>query len=122
MRAKASRRAASPAEAAQAYEPPPLTKVQIRELERCVRDSEDRTRFILVSALTEKHPMYYNVSDDTFGWKEPAFATLFKRRAAAQAIQKLLKSRVQVVACRVTRRGRLVLTSVPEVRPVKGKL
>lgn len=95
---------------------PPLTKAQIRELRRRIRDSEDRTRYLLVSALTEKHALYYNVSEDTFGWREPSFGTLFKRRQAAQAIKQLLTSHVQLAACRVTRRGRLVLSSIPRVR------
>jgi hypothetical protein len=103
-----------------AQEPPALTKAQIRELDRRIRDSEDRTRYILASVLTERHALYYNVAEDTFGWKDPGFATLFKRREAAQAIQKLLKGQVQVAACRVTRRGRLVLSSVPPLRPIRG--
>lgn len=118
MRAKARLGAAALPEEVQAHEPPPLTKGQIRELERRVRDFEDRTRYFLASVLTERHALYYNVSEDTFGMGEPTVATLFKRREAAQAIQNLLKSRVQVAACRVTRRGRLVLSSVPTLRPL----
>lgn len=82
MRAKARLRAAALPEEVQAHEPPPLTKAQIRELERRVRDSEDGTRYLLASVLTERHALYYNVSEDTFGMGEPTFATLFKRREA----------------------------------------
>lgn len=94
----------------------PLTAAQSRELERRVRDAEDRTRYLLVSVLGRKFALYYNVTDDTFIWKDPRSATLFKRRAAAAAVKKLLSDRVEVVACRVDSRGRLVLRSVPPPR------
>lgn len=86
-----------------------------------MRDSDDRTRYLLASVLTARHALYYNVTEDMFGMGDPTFATLFKRRSAAQAIQKLLRSHVQLAACRVTRRGRLVLSSVPKLRPVWGR-
>src|SRR5271170_2222231 len=85
----------------------PLTAAQLRELERRIRDAEDRTRYLLVSALGRKFALYYDVADDTFIWKDPRAATLFKRRAAAAAVKKLLSGRVEVVACRVDSRGRL---------------
>ena len=116
-----SRRRAATLIEAPADEPPALTRAQILELDRRIRDSENRTRYILASVLTERHTLYYNVAEDTFGWKDPGFATLFKRREAAQAIQKLLKGQVQVAGCRVTRRGRLVLSPVPQLRPIRGQ-
>lgn len=108
-------------EETQADEPPALTRAQIRELGRRIRDLDDRTRYFLASVLTAKHALYYNVSEDTFGMGDPSFATLFKRRSAAQAIQRLLSKGVQLAACRVNRRGRLVLRSVPQLRPVWGR-
>ncbi|MGH2398008.1 MAG: hypothetical protein ACRDFW_13755 [bacterium] len=94
---------------------PPLTSVQIRELDRRVKDLDDRTRYLLVSAFSSRFALYYNVSEDTYGMNEPAHATLFKRRAAALAIKHLLGRGVQIARCRVDRRGRLVLSSVPVV-------
>lgn len=98
-------------------EPPPLARAQLREIKRRVRDLDDRTRYLLASVLTPKHTLYYNVSEDTFGMDTPRFGTLFKRRAAAEAIQDLLRSHARIVVCRVNRRGSLVIGSVPRLRP-----
>ena len=98
-------------------EPPPLSRAQVRELARRVRDLDDRTRYLLASALTAKHTLYYDVSEDTYVMDNPAHGTQFKRRAAAMAIQGLLSSRVRIVECRVSRSGRLILSSVPRLRP-----
>ena len=91
---------------------PPLTRVQMQELDRRVKDLHDRTRYVLVSAFSPRFILYYNVSEDTYGMNEPAHATLFKRRAAAIAIRRMLGGGVEVVRCRVDRRGRLVLNSL----------
>ena len=73
-------------------EPPPLSRSQVHELNRRVRDLEDRTRYLLVSAFTAKHALYYDVSEDVFAMNAPSLGTLFKRRSAALAIQVLLRS------------------------------
>ena len=91
---------------------PPLTRAQMQELDRRVKDLHDRTRYLLVSAFRPKFILYYNVSEDTYGMNEPAHATLFKRRASAIAIRRMLGGGVEVVRCRVDRRGRLVLNSL----------
>ncbi len=92
---------------------PPLTSAQIRELEHSVKDLDDRTRYFLVSAFAPKFALYYNLSEDTYGMNEPGHATLFKRRAAAIAIKQMLGPGIQIVRCRVTRKGNLVARSVP---------
>jgi len=94
----------------------PLTGAQSRELARRVRDLKDRRRFLLAAALSAKHPLFYNVSDDTFVMDDATGATLFKRRSAAEAIRTHLSSGVQILQCRVSRKGRLVIRSVPRVR------
>jgi hypothetical protein len=86
-------------------------------LNRRVRDSLDRTRYLLATALTVRHALFYNVSDDVYAMDDPAGGTLFKRREAAMAVKALLTGRAQILQCRVTSRGRLVLRSVPKVRP-----
>jgi hypothetical protein len=96
---------------------PPLTPAQIRELKRRVLDLKDRRRFLLVSAFTARTAFYYDVSWDTWGMNDPSLGTLFKRRATATAVQRLLRDGVQVVRCRVDRRDRLIKKSVPRVRP-----
>lgn len=96
--------------------PPPLTRSQIHELKRRVSDIEDRTRYMLVSVCSTKHVLYYDVSEDVFAMNAPSSGTLFKRQSAAIAIQYLLRNRVEIVRCRVNRRGRLIKSSIPRLR------
>jgi len=93
-------------------EDPPLTAAQRRALARHVKDMEDRTRYLLVSATLPEISLYYMVQDDSWSFDDPTTATLFKRRASAQAIQTLLRPGVFVVPCKVDDRGRLVLNSI----------
>ena len=93
-------------------EDPPMTPAQQRALARHVKDMEDRTRYLLVSATLPGISLYYMVQDDSWSFDDPTTATLFKRRASAQAIQALLRPGVFVVPCKVDDRGRLVLSSI----------
>ena len=93
-------------------EDPPLTPAQQRALARHVKDMEDRTRYLLVSATLPGISLYYMVQDDSWSFDDPTTATLFKRRASAKAIQTLLRPGVFVVPCEVDDRGRLVLSSI----------
>ena len=93
-------------------EDPPLTLAQRRALARHVKDMEDRTRYLLVSATLPGISLYYMVQDDSWSFDDPTTATLFKRRASAQVIQALLRPGVFVVPCKVDDRGRLVLSSI----------
>lgn len=93
-------------------EEPPLTPAQRRALARHVKDMEDRTRYLLVSATLPGISLYYMVQDDSWSFDDPTTATLFKRRASAKAIQALLRPGVFVVPCQVDDRGRLALSSI----------
>lgn len=99
---------------------PGLTRAQARELERRVEELHDPTRYLLRSALTSGIVLYYNLSEDTYGWNDPTNATLFKRRDSATAVQSLLGEGVRVVRCRVDRNGRLVKRSLDE-RPPRAR-
>jgi hypothetical protein len=110
--ARAKRKQASKTRSSVADEDPPLTAAQRRALERHVKDMEDRTRFLLVSATLPGISLYYMVQDDSWSFDDPTTATLFKRRASAKAIQALLRPGVFVVPCAVDERGRLVLSSI----------
>lgn len=99
----------------------PLTKAEIRELDRRLADTRDRTRYLLTSVFGPRFALYYNVSGDMYGMNDPRYATLFKRRAAALEIKRLLGSGVQVLRCRVDRRDRLVLRSVPKPRARRNR-
>lgn len=91
---------------------PPLTRSQIRQLQRQIRDLDDRARYLLASVFTKRLVLYYDVSQDTYAMNDPALGTLFKRRTAAEAIRRLLSRNVQILRCRVNRRNRLVKTSL----------
>jgi hypothetical protein len=89
-----------------------LSAAERRELERAIKDLEDRTRYLLASSIGERITLYYNIADDTYTWDEPKSATLFKRKAAATKIRALLGSGVQVLECRVDKRGQLLKKSI----------
>ena len=93
-------------------EEPPRTAAQRRADERHLRDMEDRTRYLLVSLTVPGMSLYYRVQDDAWSFDDPMQATLFKRRAAAKAIQALLRSGVHIVPCKVDEDGVLVLSSL----------
>lgn len=91
----------------------PLSVTQTRKRRRRVKDIDEHTQYLLVSKFTPTFLLYYNVSDDTYAMNEPSSATLFKRRAAAKAVQELPGRGVHIVRCRVDRNGALVARSLP---------
>ena len=93
-------------------EDPPLTAAERRAVERHLKDTEDRTRYLLVSVTLPGFSLYYRLQDDVWSFDDPSTATLFKRRAAAKAIQALLRPGVHIVPCKVDDDGRLELSSL----------
>lgn len=91
---------------------PPLTAAQRRELNRRIKDSDDRGRFLLTSVTLPGFSLYYVLQDDAWTIDDPAEATLFKRKTAAAAVRELLKPGVYVVPCKVDADGKLVLSSI----------
>ena len=86
MATRSPRRRAHPGTAVETStrsDPEPLSRSQLRELKRRLRDLQNPTRFLLASVSTERFVLYYNISNDTFGMNDPSLGTLFKRRAAA---------------------------------------
>lgn len=94
-----------------------LSSSQRRELQRRIRDLNDRTRYLLVSVFSRRMVLYYDVTSDTFGMNNPSLGTLFKRRVAALAIQRLLRPGIQVIKCRADRHGCVVKSSLPRMLP-----
>ena len=102
-----------------------LTKTQLRELKRRIADAEDPVRYLIEGGFGPRFRLYYNVTDDVYAMNNPAGGTLFKRRKAAIAVQKLLSGAKRIVRCttrcrkgelipilpkgELTKRGRLVL-------------
>jgi hypothetical protein len=91
---------------------PEMSRAEIRELERRVKDLEDRTRYVLISQIGSKVVLYYNLSEDTYSWNDPKDTTLFKRREAALKIQAMLGTGIKIAKCRVSKQGHLVRNSV----------
>lgn len=103
-----------------AEEDPPPTAAQRRADARHLKDTEDRTRYLLVSLTVPGLSLYYRVQDDAWSFDDPTQATLFKRRPAAKAIRALLREGVHIVPCKVDEDGVLVLSSLA-ARTVRGR-
>ncbi len=86
-----------------------LTRAQLRELRRRVADMKDPVRYLIEGGFGPRFRLYYNVTDDVYTWRDPRHATLFKRRKAALAIQRLLRGGTRIVRCTTQRRkGQLI--------------
>lgn len=96
-----------------------LSKSQLRELNRRIRDLDDPRRYVLTSELAPKFVLYYDVSKDVYVMNELSAATVFKRRKAAVAIKALLGKGVRVVECLISKKGKL--KRVTPVRPRFGQ-
>jgi hypothetical protein len=80
-----------------------LTRAQVKELERRVKDARDPTRYLIISRLLKgsRFVLYYNVSNDAYTMDNPEGGTLFKRRKAAELIHKSLGRGNEVVEVKV---------------------
>lgn len=96
-----------------------LSKAQIREIERRVRDIEDPRRFVLASELLSSFVLYYDVSNNVYVMSNLSAATVFKKRKAAVAIKALLGKGVRIVECLKLKSGKL--KRVTPVRERKKK-
>ena len=56
----------------------------MRELQRREDDLRDTGRFLLVSQMTPRFALYYNVTDDVYVMNDPKGGTLFKRSSDAR--------------------------------------
>jgi hypothetical protein len=100
----------------------PLTRAEQRELDRQVKDVDDRRRYLLASVTLPGFSLYYVLQDDVWLLDDPSGATLFKRKVAATAIQKLLLPGVYVVPCTVDARGKLLPGSIENRRVGRVRL
>jgi hypothetical protein len=82
-----------------------LTKAQLCELKRRIADAKDSTRYLIESRIGNTFILYYNLTDDVYVWKDASHATLFKRRKAAVAVQKLLGRGTCVISCTTRHRN-----------------
>lgn len=58
--------------------------------------------------------LYYNVSDDAYAWNEPGAGTLFKRREAAELLQRTLGRGHEILEVKLVR-GKVI--GAPRRRP-----
>lgn len=93
-----------------------LTKAQLRELDRRLADARDPVRYLIESRFTPKFRLFYNVSDDVYAMNSPAGATLFKRRQAALAVQRLLGGGTRIIRCTTRRRNGQVIPVLPSLK------
>ncbi len=93
-----------------------LTPSQIRELDRRIKDIDDPVRYLIVSDFGPRLILYYNVSDDTFAYNNPAGGTLFKRRAAAESIRRILRSTATIARFSLKGKG------LKRLSPIHGNL
>ena len=91
-----------------------LTKAQLRELRRRIADADDPVRYVIEGGFGPRFRLYYNVTDDVYAMNNPAGATLFKRRKAAVAVQKLLSGGKRIVRCTTRRRKGELIPIVPK--------
>jgi hypothetical protein len=89
-----------------------LPKREQAALKRQIQYLDDRTRYLVVSSLGARFDLYYDVKDDLFTWKDPTGGTVFKRRSMAAAVARLLGAQVDILECRVNKKGLLVKRSV----------
>lgn len=80
-------------------EDPPLTPAWSREIKRRVADMRNPVRFMLVSVMSPRFMLFYEVSDGTYVLNNPMGATLFKKRDVAEAVRRVLGSRVRILRC-----------------------
>jgi len=73
---------------------------------------DDRSRHLIVSSFGPRFVLYYDAKEDVFTWNDPTGGTLFKRRSMAAAVARLLGARIEVVECKVDKKGLLVKKSV----------
>jgi len=93
-----------------------LSKAQIREIERRVRDMDDPRRFVLASEIQPSFVLYYDLSNNVYVMNALSAATVFKKRKAAVAIKALLGKGVRIVECLKLKSGKL-----KRVTPVRGR-
>ena len=101
---------------------PPLSAREIAELKRRVADSLDPTRYVIVSPFSRRFCLYYCPEDGNYVMNEIPVGAMFKRKAAALAVAKVLdrgrrkgtQRSLLVIAVKKTKRGVKVLEEVAD--------
>ena len=96
-----------------------LTKAQLRELDRRIADAENPVRYLIEGGFGPRFRLYYNVTDDDYAMNNAAGGTLFKRRKAAIAVQKLLSGPKRIIRCTTRRRKGQLIPVLPKSKTKK---
>ena len=100
-----------------------LTTAQLRELRPRMADLENPVRYLIEGGFGPRFALYYKVTDDVYALNDPAHATLFKRRNAALAVQKLLGPGTRIIRCTTRRqKGRLIPVLTSSKRRTKRRI
>jgi hypothetical protein len=76
-------------------------------------------RYLIEGGFGPKFRLYYNVTDDVYAMNNPVGGTLFKRRKAAVAVQKLLSGGKRIVRCTTRRRKGQLVPILPKKKRTK---
>lgn len=102
---------------------PPLSRGAVAELRRRMKDIEDPMRFVIASVWTRKHVTFYDVGEGVYSLSDITPTCLFRRRAHAETIAKLLDGRKRgglmrhiVVAVKKTSSRIRLLETLPDPR------
>ncbi len=101
---------------------PPLSAKEIAALKRQVDDIRDPTRYVIVSPFSRRFCLYYCPEDGNYMMNEIPVGAMFKRKAEALAVAKVLERRrrkgsrksLLVIAVKKTKRGVKVLEEVAD--------
>ena len=106
---------------------PPLSAKEIAELKRRVADSRDPTRYVIVSPFSRRFCLYYLPESGNYIMNEIPVEALFKRKAEAEAVAKVLERdrpkrsggkrlprSLRVIAVKKTRGGVRILDEVDD--------
>jgi hypothetical protein len=98
---------------------PPLSKRQLAELARRVKDTLDPVRYVIVSPFAPNFSMCYCPSDGMFVMNEIPDLALFKRKTEALCVAQVLERRLskpggglQIIQVKKTKRGVRILGHV----------
>ena len=95
----------------------PLSKRQIQRLKKQIADSNDPTRYVIVSPMLRDWCFFYLPADAVYLVNRIEPGCFFKRKSEAQAVAKVLnggkrKKTAQVIAVRKTKQGVRILDQV----------
>jgi antitoxin (DNA-binding transcriptional repressor) of toxin-antitoxin stability system len=84
---------------------PPISAAWRREISRRIKDTDDPTRYVIVSGFSRRMLLYYDASRDCFPANDVGGATLFKRLSVARAVMGVLGDHHVLMKVRLLKDG-----------------